>query len=772
MIPDTYVRPKAPFGRDIKLLGINLLLSLYREIRERLPEMKQNSVLIALIFASLGGRRSHKSSHRCQLPKWQFLLLSLLVVMSAFLPRAIYANNSITLPVERERRCKVDPLKEWTAQEIWVWQKICPGEIADFNEAAGIVDSYLNPAIKEKWPKNRSIRSRFLETILLDEPFRSALTHYGVRIWGAWLREPLDLTGAVLPTTLQLQYSRFESDINFSSTRTIFPLSFEGSFFAARLNMNFLRSESSVNLSRTHLKKTELCNSNIGGSLAISGSTSLNDLNLCGMNVKHAVIMQSSKFRNVNFQDSRIGDTLDMNSSETRGSLLLDSSEIGGSLFLNKGDFREVLMRHTTIRRIVNMNDSVFRGVTNLDSVSVGASLFMKGATFHDDLILNGARVGATIEMDGSRCQRPVKMASIQTGGSVFLRGGAEFEDVLLRSARIGGQLSTAESKFTGQADMGSIKVGDSLYLSGSRFAYLDIHNGEISRNVVMEGTSFRFPFNMSSLKVGGNLLMWQIMFPETASGRIVAVFSSIGGSIDLSATNLPSLDLTGARIGRELRFGSKGKPIRWIKDAQLSLKNTVVDALHDDLESWPKTIYLEGFTYSRLGGFELGDNSSINQRDVEWFLDWLSRQPQFTSQPYEQLARVLKSAGRDDTARDVLYEGRDGARHVARGTTWLYLTLQKYFIGYGYRNYYSLWWIISMITIGWVAIFCSEGRHRGFWWNFWYSVDRLLPAPTLDKNHDDIAIRGFIRGYFYFHQLMGYFLALFLVAGLTGLTK
>jgi uncharacterized protein YjbI with pentapeptide repeats len=734
--------------------------------------MKPNTVLIALIFASLSGRRSQRSSRRCQQTQWRFLLLSFLVVVPAFLPHAMYANDSTTLPVEHERRCKADPQKEWTAQERWVWQKICLGETADFNGAAGVVDGFLDPAIKEQWPKNRIIRSRFLETILLDEPFRSALTHHGVRIWGAWLREPLNLSGGILPTTLQLQYSRFESDVDFSSTRTSFPLSFEGSFFSERLNMIFLRSDSSVDLSRSRLAKTVLCNASIGGALAINRSTSVDDLNLCEITVSRAVVMRGSKFQNVDLHGSRIGGSLEISSCKSCGSLLLDSSDIGGSVLLSGGSFRSVLMRHTTIRHILDMNHSVVRGVTNLDSANVGASIFMKDASFHDELVLNGVKVGGTIEMDGSHCQRPVKMDSIQSGGSVFLRGRAKFGDVSLRSAQIGGQLSTVESKFTGNVDMGSIKVGKALVVSRSQFKHLDIHNGEIGGNVVMEGTSFVFPFNVSSLKVGGDLLMRQIVFPETASGRIVAVFSNIGGSIDLSATNLPSLDLTGTRIGRELRLGSKGKPIHWVKDAQLSLRNTVTDVLHDDPETWPKTIYLEGFTYSRHGGLEVGDSSSTNHRDVQWFLDWLSLQPQFTSQPYEQLAQFLRSAGQDDAARDVLYEGREEARHLAKGTTWFNLTLQKYVIGYGYRNYYSLWWILLMLFIGCVVIYYAEGRHRGVWWSFWYSVDRLLPAPTLDKDHGDIAIRGMVRGYFYFHQLMGYFLALFLVAGLTGLTK
>jgi hypothetical protein len=55
------------------------------------------------------------------------------------------------------------------------------------------------------------------------------------------------------------------------------------------------------------------------------------------------------------------------------------------------------------------------------------------------------------------------------------------------------------------------------------------------------------------------------------------------------------------------------------------------------------------------------------------------------------------------------------------------------------------------------------------------YSVDMLLPIIKLRECHYDIDFEGQFRParyYFYFHKFMGYVLASFLVAGLSGLTK
>ena len=51
------------------------------------------------------------------------------------------------------------------------------------------------------------------------------------------------------------------------------------------------------------------------------------------------------------------------------------------------------------------------------------------------------------------------------------------------------------------------------------------------------------------------------------------------------------------------------------------------------------------------------------------------------------------------------------------------------------------------------------------------YSLDLLLPIIQLRARHYEVDLQGLVRYYFYFHQMMGYVLASFLIAGLSGLT-
>jgi hypothetical protein len=139
--------------------------------------------------------------------------------------------------------CQTKPLNSWTSQEKWVWKQVCEGKVADFNEAEGYGGN-LDPRKPEGWPENRILQPSFLETILLYEPYRSALTYKGVRIIGAWFKEPLDLSNATLAHEVWLHNSRFESDVDLSRLKSSHLVSLIGSKFNGKLDMDALQVNS------------------------------------------------------------------------------------------------------------------------------------------------------------------------------------------------------------------------------------------------------------------------------------------------------------------------------------------------------------------------------------------------------------------------------------------------------------------------------------------------------------------------------------------------
>ncbi|MEC4681431.1 MAG: hypothetical protein VST67_12145, partial [Nitrospirota bacterium] len=128
--------------------------------------------------------------------------------------------------------CQTPPRPEWTDPEKWVWQQVCEGKIADFNT---LHKEELDPRDSDGWPQKRLISPAFLETILLHDPFQSAVPRQGVRIVGAWVKEPLELENARLTRPWWLDKSRVDAEVQLSELQSTDPIFFNGSMFTAGL---------------------------------------------------------------------------------------------------------------------------------------------------------------------------------------------------------------------------------------------------------------------------------------------------------------------------------------------------------------------------------------------------------------------------------------------------------------------------------------------------------------------------------------------------------
>jgi hypothetical protein len=163
------------------------------------------------------------------------LLVCLLARCSLLQAQEESRQGKVALPGEP---CQTAPHATWTPQEQWVWGQICIGKVANFNsirEYGGELDP-THPDVWQQW-EGRVLQPVFLETILLYKPWRDAMPRQGVRIVGAWFKEPLDLSNAELTRELSLHDSRFESTVSLSRLHTTELLSLEGSTIDGILDM-------------------------------------------------------------------------------------------------------------------------------------------------------------------------------------------------------------------------------------------------------------------------------------------------------------------------------------------------------------------------------------------------------------------------------------------------------------------------------------------------------------------------------------------------------
>ena len=153
------------------------------------------------------------------------------------------------------------------------------------------------------------------------------------------------------------------------------------------------------------------------------------------------------------------------------------------------------------------------------------------------------------------------------------------------------------------------------------------------------------------------------------------------------------SLDLEGAQITGTLYFRHLvEKPAGW-----LDLRSARVGELADDVESWPNPgeLILDGFIYDHLA--RSGPHTAKER------LDWIGRQPatDFSLQPYEQLAKVLRGMGLEHDARRVAIAKQRVLRKLRRwwGKPWsLFLDVS---IGYGYRPWLAVVWLLALWLMG-----------------------------------------------------------------------
>ncbi|MFQ5672717.1 MAG: hypothetical protein ACE5G9_06445 [Nitrospinales bacterium] len=378
----------------------------------------------------------------------------------------------------------------------------------------------------------------------------------------------------------------------------------------------------------------------------------------------------------------------------------------------------------------------------------------ISGAWFTEELDLSDATLANFLALDFCRFEKDVDFFHLQTPNLISLN----------------------KSTFSGELIMDSLRVEDSLLMrDGAQFNEVILRGAKIGRQLNMGNSTFSGELNMEKLQVGDDLFMHHVEseFLETVN----LVMAKIGGSLVLAGSqNLPSFNLTGARIDGEFRLAQGAKHATWQDDAKLTLRNARVRAIQDHPDAWPNHLVREGFTYDWLGGFSADGENDMADRNVDWYLEWLGdKQKSHSPQPYEQLANVLEKHGRKDTADDIRYEKKEQERLNTNRRTlrYFWLLLQKTFIGYGYRYEHTLLWVLGLITVGVILLYVPHCAPPGFYEKLIFCLDKFLPLVKFrTASNPSINLTGWVQIYFDFLQVMGYVLVSYLIAGLSGLTK
>ena len=638
---------------------------------------------------------------------------ALCLLIALAVSTAAHADNP-PQPIPADGQCAVPVDPNWTKQEQFVWLNVCVGKEADFNKEPGYGGD-LDPKSPVVLPESRILRSSFLDTILLNDKYRGALTRLGVRITGARFTETVDLQNAELEHDLWLDRSLLEKGANLESAKTTRRISFDGS--------------------------------RILGMFDAAGSRISEDLSM----------YQTEFFNDVNFLRAHIGNVLDLRIATVRGTLQMNEiSADGGLLMRDKAQFQEIDLIAAHIEQL-DLSGSTVGGKLNMNQIHVDHTLFMKDKANFKEINLASAHIGGLLDLTGSTVTGMLDMNGISVDQVLLMREKAQFKDVDLSGAHVE-QLDLSSSTVTGALEMNQIHVDQALFMRNqANFIGINLVVARIGGQLDLSGSTVTGKLNGQYIDVGQTVFLGS---GATFKDEIDLRSAKLGQDLDLSeGTFYKNVDLAGAQIGGVLELMST----RWQGGATLNLTGAAAGGI-DLSHSWPDKIYLNEFTYRSLSN--IPDN--IGQQAETWF-----GKQDYAPQPYEQLASILQANGWLDDATAVRYAGKKREQQAASGLSRVWAFLLHYSIGFGYHLEFAFYWAVGFVLLGWAVLYATGQRTKhGTTLGLAYSFDMLLPLVQLDKKHDDIDLDPWAQRYFYAHKIIGVILASFIAAGITGLTK
>lgn len=393
----------------------------------------------------------------------------------------------------------------------------------------------------------------------------------------------------------------------------------------------------------------------------------------------------------VHLEGGWIKGKLDLAFATARGRTILDACH-----FPEKPNFFHAKLRNLSLQRCY---------LPGLDAgaIEVDGAVIMRDTISVGEIQFPVARIGHKLDMNGAKLEgkigvgkwgRALYVERAWIGNSILLRRINAIGKITLTGTRIGGVLALNNSFIEGRIESG--KWGAAL----------------VAERIVVSAS-----VNMKESK---------------SIGRVVFTGAQIGGQLDCTGMmlngNINENEWGVAFLGERINVKER---LIWRKvkivEGRVNFISARIGYLIDDIESWPRgngdRLRLDGFVYDRIAVEAM---VPVRKR-----LDWLAQAKQYDgvvlSQPYTQLARVLRGMGHDRDARKVLVErerlialqSRKNRRVVPNGDwdvafrsiwadlvnpiAWFTDLLIRQLTGYGYRAHNSFIALALLIGFAWV---------------------------------------------------------------------
>ncbi|WP_146141021.1 hypothetical protein [Stenomitos frigidus] len=670
---------------------------------------------------------------------------------------------------------------------------------------------------------------------------KSALVLLGTKIMGAvWLSKGFQAVGMV-----SLVDATMGRDLNCSQGK----FTNEGNDALVAQNAK-VTGDVSLNDNFQAIGRVSLFGANIGGDLNCSGGKFTNEdedkfaLVAIDANIKGYIYLDKGfqAIGKVNLFGATIGGDLDCSggkfTNEGKAALVAQNAKVTGGVFLsdNFQAIGRVSLFGATIGGDLDCSGGKFTNEGKAALVAQNAKV--TGGVFLSDnfqaigrVSLFGATIGGDLDCSGGKFTNEGKAALVaqnaKVTGGVFLSDNFQaIGKVSLFGATIGGDLNCSgrileDEQVTAILCL-CLKIDRVLQNKLSRKAVkfwlnlLPVKQNKAPEEAVKPSLGVFLILVLKHLmtaraKSVSALEFFVVQdlnrFMVKRAESIVALLADaidVKGNVSLKDFKVEGLiSLYGARVGKTLEIAR----IRAPQGMALDLRFAQVQTFEHAENSLPLSgnLALNGLAYEVLGTKPL--------QNCERHLTWLRLQPKalFSSQPYEQLAKVLRSVGEGDEAVKVLI-GRENDL-LQRGNLHWFSKGWKRFLGYtiayGYHPEWALIWGLVVVVAG--SFLFNVGYQHGLisatdkdckpptlqqvdqacpnhpkFNPIIYSLDVFLPIvdlrlktywlPNATKGVENpffhIKWGALLRYYFWLHIISGWVLTTLWVAGFSGLVR
>ncbi|UXY27004.1 oxidoreductase [Streptomyces sp. HUAS TT20] len=391
---------------------------------------------------------------------------------------------------------------------------------------------------------------------------------------------------------------------------------------------------------------------------------------------------------------------------------------------------------------------------------------------------LEAARVHTEGDLHLPRCRfhNGVRLTDAHIGTDLLLNQAIVYRDRSGRSIAgdgmtVGQDLQAELLESHGELSLRGAKIGVSLSLRGARLLNPYSRLALNAPQLTVERTLYLTPAGVGSPLLSGT---------TPARGTRIQRFECQGGVRLDDGRFGDAVDLERARFtftdDQELSLRRVQTPeLRFLGDAPQRGKVVLSGArtvnLVDRAAGWPGpgNLHMGGFAYENLvpqGPFPLN-------RRLEWVA---AATAEYNPEPYERLATVLRGAGEDEDAREVLLAKQRRRRETLPLAAKLWGYVQDWTVAYGYRPGRAAVWMAVLWAAGTLAFAhaghppMNPGGHP-VWNPALFVLDLLLPVIDLGQV-GQWQLRGGWQWLSAAMILLGWILATTVAAGATRLLR